>query len=195
MPPTTTKQFHKVLIANRGEIAVRVMRTCKALGFSTVAVYSSADADSVHVRVADEAVLLGSPVASDSYLNIEKIIAACKQTGADAVHPCYGFLSENPKFAAACTKNDIVFIGPSPDSMLSLGNKAAAKALMAAKCPSVPLIPGYDGDDQSLPRLLAEAKRVGFPLLCKAAAGGGGKGMRVVKSMEEMTSMIERFVI
>lgn len=185
--------FTKVLVANRGEIAVRVIRSCRALGLHTVAVYSTADSDSLHVRCADEAVLLGPPINSESYLNIRKIINACKATGAQAVHPGYGFLSENAEFAQACANHDIVFIGPSSHVMNTLGNKAAAKAYITQHCPEVPLIPGYDGLDQSVDTLTKEAMRIGFPLLCKAAAGGGGKGMRVVRSVDELQVSIERY--
>jgi len=202
------RPFRKVLVANRGEIALRVMRTCKALGYATVAVYSEADAHSPHVAFADEAVQIGGANSSESYLSIARIIAACKQSQADAVHPGYGFLSENPDFADACLAHGIVLIGPSPDSMRALGNKAAAKDLLSRKCPDVPLIPGYSAsssgsvstgnveDDADLTKLSPEAlqaaaERVGYPLLCKAAAGGGGRGLRIIREPSSLLSGIQ----
>ncbi len=171
--------FSKILIANRGEIAVRVALTCKRLGVRTVAVFSQADRHALHVKSCDEAVFIGPAPASESYLVIDKIIAAAKQTGAEAIHPGYGFLSENAKFADACAQNDIVFIGPKPDTIRAMGDKAAAKAMMREA--GVPVLPGYDGDDQSLKTFQEAAERIGFPVLFKAVAGGGGKGMRLVE--------------
>jgi 3-methylcrotonyl-CoA carboxylase alpha subunit len=175
--------FRKVLIANRGEIAVRIARTCHALGIRVVAVYSDADRTALHVRTADEAYRVGPPPALESYLNIEAIIAAARASGAEAIHPGYGFLSENAAFAERVAEAGIVFIGPPPAAIRAMGDKAAAKRLMAAA--GVPVVPGYDGDEQSDERLCAEAERIGYPLLIKAAAGGGGRGMREVARPEE----------
>jgi len=170
--------FRKLLIANRGEIACRVIRTAKRMGIATVAVYSDADAGALHVAMADEAVRIGPPPARESYLDIAVIVDAARRTGAEAIHPGYGFLAENADFAAACQKAHLVFVGPSPESIRAMGSKAAAKALM--KKSGVPVVPGYHGDDQSPKKLEAEAKKIGYPVLIKAWAGGGGKGMRVV---------------
>ena len=170
--------FRKILVANRGEIALRVMRSARRLGYGMVAVYSSADADARHVREADEAVLIGEAPPAQSYLRIEAIIAAAKASGADAVHPGYGFLAENAEFAAACAAAGLVFIGPSADSIRAMGDKAAAKAIMQQA--GVPCVPGYQGPDQSDVALAAEARRIGFPVMIKATAGGGGRGMRLV---------------
>ena len=175
MKPTP---FHKVLIANRGEIALRIMRTARRLGYGVVAVYSDADRDTLHVREADEAILIGEALPSQSYLRIEAIIAAAKASGADAVHPGYGFLAENENFAQACRDAGLVFIGPSPEAIKAMGNKAGAKAIMLAA--GVPCVPGYQGADQSDAVMLAEAGRIGFPVMIKAVAGGGGRGMRLV---------------
>ncbi|QFZ82222.1 acetyl-CoA carboxylase biotin carboxylase subunit [Variovorax paradoxus] len=172
--------FQKILIANRGEIAVRVMRSARAMGYRTVAVYSRADADAEHVRLADESVCIGEPLPAQSYLNIDAIIAAARASGADAVHPGYGFLAENAAFAQACRDAALVFIGPSPEAIVAMGDKAGAKRLMQAA--GVPCIPGYQGDDQSTATLAAEAERIGWPVMIKATAGGGGRGMRLVTS-------------
>ena len=177
-------KFTKILIANRGEIACRVIRTARAMGYATVAVYSDADAKSPHVSLADEAVRIGGSAASESYLNIAALMAAAQRTGADAVHPGYGFLSENATFAQTCIDNGLVFIGPPPEAIIAMGDKALAKRRMIAA--KVPTVPGYLDDEQSDARLLAEAKAVGFPLLVKAVAGGGGRGMRLVASSAEM---------
>jgi len=175
--------FNKLLIANRGEIACRVIKTAQRLGIRTVAVYSEADAGARHVRLADEAICIGPPPARDSYLSLEKIIAACQTTGAQAVHPGYGFLSENAAFAEACEAAGIVFIGPPPAAIRAMGLKAESKQLMAAA--GVPLTPGYHGDEQAPEFLHAQAEAIGYPVLIKASAGGGGKGMRIVwKSAE-----------
>lgn len=173
--------FDCILIANRGEIACRVIRTCRRLGIRTVAVYSTADADAQHVRLADEAHPIGGPRPAESYLRGDAIIEVARRTGAQAIHPGYGFLSENTEFARACADAGIVFIGPRPESIDAMGSKAAAKALMERH--AVPLVPGYHGDDQAEERLRAEAQRTGFPLMIKAAAGGGGKGMRIVRDL------------
>jgi geranyl-CoA carboxylase alpha subunit len=170
--------FHKILIANRGEIALRIMRTARRLGFSVVAVYSDADRDALHVREADDAVRIGEPLPAQSYLNIGAIIAAAKTSGAGAVYPGYGFLAENEDFAKACRDGGLVFIGPSPEAIKAMGNKAGAKAIMQAA--GVPCVPGYQGADQSDAVMLAEAKKIGFPVMIKAVAGGGGRGMRLV---------------
>jgi geranyl-CoA carboxylase alpha subunit len=170
--------FHKILIANRGEIALRIMRTARRLGYGVVAVYSDADRDALHVRAADEGVHIGGALPAQSYLRIEAIIAAAKTSGAEAVHPGYGFLAENEEFAQACRDAGLVFIGPSPDAMKAMGNKAGAKEIMQGA--GVPCVPGYQGAEQSDATLLAEAKKIGFPVMIKAVAGGGGRGMRLV---------------
>jgi geranyl-CoA carboxylase alpha subunit len=170
--------FHKIVIANRGEIARRIMRTARRLGYGVVAVYSDADRDAPHAREADEAVRIGEALPSQSYLRIEAIIAAAKTSGADAVHPGYGFLAENEEFAQACCDAGLVFIGPSPEAIRAMGNKAGAKEIMQAA--GVPCVPGYQGSDQSDATMLAEAKKIGFPVMIKATAGGGGRGMRLV---------------
>ena len=175
MKPTP---FSKILIANRGEIALRIMRTARRLGYGVVAVYSDADRDALHVREADQAVRIGEALPSQSYLKIEAIIAAAKASGADAVHPGYGFLAENEDFAAACRDAGLVFIGPSPEAIKAMGNKAGAKEIMQAA--GVPCVPGYQGADQSDAVMLAEAGKIGFPVMIKAVAGGGGRGMRLV---------------
>jgi geranyl-CoA carboxylase alpha subunit len=170
--------FRKILIANRGEIALRIMRTARRLGYGVVAVYSDADAGGLHVREADEAVRIGEAMPAQSYLNTAALIAAAKLSGADAVHPGYGFLAENEEFAQACRDADLVFIGPSPEAIKAMGNKAGAKEIMLAA--RVPCVPGYQGADQSDATMLKEAKRIGFPVMIKAVAGGGGRGMRLV---------------
>ncbi|NHE58605.1 acetyl-CoA carboxylase biotin carboxylase subunit [Cyclobacterium plantarum] len=171
--------FNKILIANRGEIALRIIRTCKEMGVKTVAVYSTADKDSLHVRFADEAVCIGSPASKDSYLNIPRIIAAAEITNADAIHPGYGFLSENAEFSRICEEYNIKFIGASPEMINQMGDKATAKATMAAA--GVPTIPGSEGLVGSIDEGLSLADEIGYPVILKATAGGGGKGMRIVK--------------
>jgi len=173
-------KIKKILIANRGEIACRVIKTARKMGITTVAVYSYADRKALHVRLADEAVHIGPSPAIESYLVIEKIIAAAKETGADAVHPGYGFLSENPDFVRACHKAKLNFIGPSAEAMEAMGLKDAAKKLMDGA--GVPITPGYHGKDQSPKLLKAKAGMIGYPVLIKAVAGGGGKGMRKVEA-------------
>jgi geranyl-CoA carboxylase alpha subunit len=170
--------FHKILIANRGEIALRIMRTARRLGHGVVAVYSEADRDALHVREADQAICIGEALPAQSYLRIEAIVAAAKTSGADAVHPGYGFLAENEDFAAACRDAGLVFIGPSPEAIKAMGNKAGAKDIMRAA--GVPCVPGYQGADQGDGAMFAEAERIGFPVMIKAVAGGGGRGMRLV---------------
>ena len=181
--------FTSLLIANRGEIACRVIATCRRLGIRTVAVYSEADAGARHVRLADHAVLVGPPPAGQSYLDIERIIKAATETGAQAIHPGYGFLAENSKFARRVREAGLVLIGPSPETMDLMGSKAAAKAKMEPA--GVPLIPGYHGEDQSDDTLTAKAENTGFPLMLKAAADGGGKGMRVVHSADEFAEALK----
>ncbi|WP_374581128.1 biotin carboxylase N-terminal domain-containing protein [Sphingomonas sp. J344] len=166
--------IQSLLIANRGEIACRIIRTARQLGIRTVAVYSDADANALHVRSADEAVHIGASPARDSYLIGERIIAAAKQTGAEAIHPGYGFLSENAEFAEAVQAAGLIWVGPNPDSIRAMGLKDAAKKLMQDA--RVPVTPGYLGEDQSPDRLQAEADRIGYPVLIKAVAGGGGQG-------------------
>ena len=180
--------FSKVLVANRGEIAVRVMRSAKALGYQTVAVYSEADANALHVQYADEAVCIGESKVSESYLNVEKILNAAKLTGADAIHPGYGFLSENSEFAQACKDAGITFIGPTPDAIELMGSKRLSKIAMIKA--GVPCIPGYEGGEQGLEHLTAEGKKIGFPLMVKASAGGGGRGMRLVEAESELAAAL-----
>jgi 3-methylcrotonyl-CoA carboxylase alpha subunit len=183
------RPFTKVLIANRGEIAVRIARTCRAMGVRTVAVYSDVDVRALHVRECDEAVRLGPAPARDSYLRADAVIAAAVSTGARAVHPGYGFLSENAEFAEACVDAGLAFVGPPARAMRAMGDKIAAKR--TADTSGVPIIAGYLGDDQSFGALSAAADRIGYPLLVKAAAGGGGKGMRVVHESAELARAIE----
>jgi geranyl-CoA carboxylase alpha subunit len=180
--------FGKILVANRGEIACRVMRTARRLGYRTVAVFSDADAGAPHVRQADEAVRIGEAPASASYLRIDALIAAARLTGADAVHPGYGFLSERADFAQACADAGLVFIGPPPEAIRQMGDKAGAKRRMLAA--GVPCAPGYLGEDQTEARLVAEAAQLGLPLLVKAVAGGGGRGMRLVRDLAELPAAL-----
>jgi 3-methylcrotonyl-CoA carboxylase alpha subunit len=180
--------FRKILVANRGEIACRVIRTAHRLGIAAVAVYSEADQGALHVEIADEAWLIGPPPARDSYLNIEAILEAARSSGAEAVHPGYGFLSENAEFAEACEAAGLAFIGPPAPAIRSMGSKAEAKELMQRH--GVPLVPGYHGDDQDPRRLLDEAEQIGFPVLIKASAGGGGRGMRVVGNAAEFVAAL-----
>ena len=170
--------FKKVLIANRGEIALRVIRTCREMGIKTVAVYSTADRDSLHVKFADEAVCIGKPASADSYLNIPHLMAAAEITNADAIHPGYGFLAENAKFAQICNDHGIKFIGPTPDMINSMGDKITAKETMIKA--GVPVVPGGEGLLQSVAEAKSLAKNMGYPVILKATAGGGGKGMRIV---------------
>lgn len=182
--------FNKVLVANRGEIAIRVLRACRELNMQTVAVYSEVDRKSLHVRLADEAYLIGPAPAAQSYLRMEKLIEVAKKSGAQAIHPGYGFLSENADFAQMCADEGIVFIGPPPDAIRRMGDKAVARATMQAA--GVPVVPGTEGTEKlSDEELIAAASKIGFPLLIKAAAGGGGKGMREAYSLEEMPTTIE----
>ncbi|MEO8123461.1 MAG: acetyl/propionyl/methylcrotonyl-CoA carboxylase subunit alpha, partial [Burkholderiales bacterium] len=180
--------FKKILIANRGEIACRVIKTARNMGVATVAVYSEADANARHVRMADEAVLIGPPAASESYLVGERILEVAKQTGAEAIHPGYGFLSENAEFAEACEKAGIVFIGPPASAIRAMGLKSASKALMEKA--GVPLTPGYHGDNQDSSFLAKQAEAIGYPVLIKASAGGGGKGMRRVDAAADFEAAL-----
>jgi len=181
--------FHKILIANRGEIACRVITTARRLGIATVAVYSEADAQALHVDLADEAWPIGPAPAAESYLAIDKLVTAARRAGAEAIHPGYGFLSENPEFAMACADAGIRFIGPPPDAMRMMGSKAAAKTLMERA--GVPILAGYHGDAQDFPALGSAAADIGFPVLIKPSAGGGGKGMRIVGSAQELGAACE----
>ncbi|ENY6469550.1 acetyl-CoA carboxylase biotin carboxylase subunit [Vibrio parahaemolyticus] len=181
--------FKRILIANRGEIACRIIKTAKSMAIETVAVYSEADRSSLHVKQADFAEFIGPAPASESYLDIDAIIGAAKKWQADAIHPGYGFLSENPKLAKACSENGIVFIGPSTSAIEAMGSKSQAKAIMSEA--NVPLVPGYHGTDNSVEHLLTEAEKIGYPVMLKATQGGGGKGMRVVNSAAEMPLAID----
>lgn len=182
--------FSKILIANRGEIALRVMRTARAMGYRTVAVYSNADRLARHVSAADQAVCIGEALPAQSYLRIEAIIAAAKLSGADAIHPGYGFLAENAAIARTCQKAGIVFIGPSAEAIVAMGHKAGAKQLMMDA--GVPCVPGYHGEDQSEARMIQEAARIGFPVMIKATAGGGGRGMRLVQQAVDFLEALRR---
>lgn len=181
--------FKKILIANRGEIALRVIRTCREMGIKTVAVYSTADKDSLHVKFADEAVCIGKPASTDSYLNMAHIMAAAEITNADGIHPGYGFLAENAKFAKICTDHGIKFIGPTPEMINSMGDKITAKNTMIAA--GVPVVPGVEGLLESVAHAKKSAKEVGYPVILKATAGGGGKGMRVVWEEGEIEKAFE----
>ncbi len=180
--------FEKILIANRGEIALRVLRACKDLGIPTVAVHSTADADAMHVRLADESVCIGPPPAKDSYLNVPALLAACEITGADAVHPGYGFLSENARFAEILGEHDIHFIGPKPEHIRLMGDKIEAKR--TAKRLGIPVVPGSDGGLASDAEARAAAREIGFPVLIKASAGGGGRGMKIAQSEDELATAL-----
>lgn len=176
--------FDKILIANRGEIALRIIRTCKRLGIKTVAIYSEADFDAPFVNAADEAVCIGAPQAKKSYLDIEKVIEAAKRTNASAIHPGYGFLSENPQFARRCEEEGIVFIGPNAETISAMGSKIEARRQMQRA--GVPVVPGWDGKLETVEEALRVAEQLGYPLMLKASAGGGGIGMQVVSSPEEL---------
>lgn len=181
--------FNKILIANRGEIAVRIIRACRELGIETVAVYSDIDKNALHVQMADEAVCIGPAKPSESYLNMENIISATVLTGAQAIHPGFGFLSENSKFAQMCNDCNIVFIGPDIDTMNNMGNKSKAREIMLKA--KVPIIPGTEGNVDTVKDALKEAQRIGYPVMIKAAAGGGGRGIRIVRTSEELGKMFE----
>jgi acetyl-CoA carboxylase biotin carboxylase subunit len=180
--------FDKILIANRGEIALRVLRACKELGIPTVAVHSTADADAMHVRFADESVCIGPPAAKDSYLNIPSILSACEITGADAVHPGYGFLSENARFAEILAEHGVQFIGPKPEHVRIMGDKIEAKR--TAKKLGIPVVPGSEGGVSTDQEASKIASQIGFPVLIKAAAGGGGRGMKVARSAAELSTAL-----
>jgi acetyl-CoA carboxylase, biotin carboxylase subunit len=180
--------FDKILIANRGEIALRVLRACKELGIPTVAVHSTADADAMHVRLAEESVCIGPPPAKDSYLNIPSLLAACEITGADAVHPGYGFLSENARFAEILAEHNVDFIGPKPEHIRLMGDKIEAKR--TAKRLGIPVVPGSDGAVTNDRDALALARQIGFPILVKASAGGGGRGMKLAHSTEDLAAAL-----
>ena len=181
--------FRSLLIANRGEIACRIIRTARRMGLRTIAVYSDADAEALHVALADEAQRIGPPPARESYLSIERILAAARETGAEAIHPGYGFLSENAEFAEACAAAGLIFVGPPPAAIRAMGSKSEAKAIMAKA--GVPLVPGYHGEGQQTKTLAAEAGRIGYPVLIKASAGGGGKGMRRVDAPERFQAALD----
>src|SRR5437660_592258 len=186
--PGRANMFDKILIANRGEIALRVLRACKELGIATVAVHSTADADAMHVRLADESVCIGPPAARDSYLNIPALLAACEITGADAVHPGYGFLSENARFAEILEEHNIHFIGARPAHIRLMGDKIEAKR--TAQRLGIPVVPGSDGPVSSDEEAASIAHALGFPVLIKAAAGGGGRGMKVVRGPSELATAL-----
>src|SRR3954471_6637996 len=180
--------FDKILIANRGEIALRVLRACKELGIPTVAVHSTVDADAMHVRFADESVCIGPPAAKDSYLNIPAILSACEITGADAVHPGYGFLSENARFAEILASHGVQFIGPKAEHIRTMGDKIEAKR--TAKRLGIPVVPGSEGGVTSDAQATKIANDIGYPVLIKAAAGGGGRGMKVARSEAELSTAL-----
>jgi len=177
--------FKKILIANRGEIALRIIRTCKEMNIRTVALYSTADRESLHVKFADEAVCIGPPKSSESYLNMARIMSAVEITGADAIHPGYGFLAENEKFAEICNEYGVKFIGPTASMIARMGDKISAKETM--KKAGVPVIPGSEGLLTDLKEAKKIAKKIGYPVIIKATAGGGGKGMRIVREENELT--------
>ncbi len=181
-------RFSSVLVANRGEIACRIIRAARAEGLRAVAVYSDADAEALHVRLADAAVRIGPAAAAQSYLSIDALIAAAKATRAEAVHPGYGFLAESADFAERCASAGLVFVGPPPAAMRAMGDKSAAKARVMAA--GVPCAPGYHGEDQSTARFVEEARRIGYPLMVKASAGGGGRGMRIVRAPEALDAAL-----
>ena len=185
---TLTARFSSVLVANRGEIACRIIRAARAEGLRVIAVFSDADAEALHVRLADAAVRIGPAPAAQSYLSIPNLVGAAKAAGAEAVHPGYGFLAESADFAEACIAAGLVFVGPPPVVIRAMGDKAAAKARMAAA--GVPCAPGYHGEDQSPARFAEEARRIGYPIMVKASAGGGGRGMRLVRAPEELEAAL-----
>ena len=188
-PQSTQPLFSKVLVANRGEIAIRVMKTCRRLGIPTVAVYSEADARSLHVRYADEAVCIGPAPSADSYLRIDRILSAARRTGAQAIHPGYGFLSENPNFADAVESAGLVFIGPSSSAMLAMGDKINSKIIaQSAGCFT---IPGFNGEIANAEDAKAVVKDIGYPVMIKASAGGGGKGMRVAYDDAQLQELFQ----
>ena len=181
--------FEKVLVANRGEIALRVIRACKELGIRTLAIYSEADVDSLHVQLADESICIGAAPSTESYLKIDRIMSAAEIGDVDAIHPGYGFLAENPHFAEVCESCNIKFIGPSSQAMQAMGDKNAARA--AARKAGVPVTPGSDGIVETESDAIKIAKKIGYPVMIKAAAGGGGRGMRIVRSEDELATNLE----
>lgn len=181
--------FEKILIANRGEIAVRIIRACRELGVRTVAIFSTADAEALHTKLANEAVCIGPPDASQSYLNISAIISSAEITGADAIHPGYGFLAENPQFAEACLESNIGFIGPLPETISLMGNKSVAKDIMEKA--GVPVVPGSDGSFKDSKEATSIAQKIGYPLIIKASAGGGGRGMRIIHREKDLLFSIQ----
>ena len=181
--------MHRLLIANRGEIARRIIRTAHAMGVETVAVYSDADAAALHVREATHSQALGGNASADTYLRIDKLLLAAREAGADAIHPGYGFLSENPEFARAVVDAGLVWVGPPAEAIRKLGSKSSAKQLAQAR--GVPCLPGYQGEDQSDGRLEAEAQRIGFPVMVKAVSGGGGRGMRLVTEAAQLRAAVQ----
>src|SRR3954466_1957722 len=180
--------FDKILIANRGEIALRILRAAKELGIATVAVHSTADADAMHVRLADESVCIGPPAAKDSYLNVPALLAACEITGADAVHPGYGFLSENARFAEILDEHGIHFIGPKAEHIRIMGDKIEAKR--TAQRLGIPVVPGSDGGVTSDEQAIKAAREIGYPVLIKASSGGGGRGMKIAQSEEQLSEAL-----
>eukprot|EP01138_Halocafeteria_seosinensis_P001252 gb/GECG01001283.1/.p1 GENE.gb/GECG01001283.1/~~gb/GECG01001283.1/.p1 ORF type:complete len:428 (+),score=60.39 gb/GECG01001283.1/:1-1284(+) len=188
-PPTDQRMFERILVANRGEIACRIIRTASRLGVRTVAVYSDADVNAQHVQLADEAYNIGPATAADSYLRMDRILDVARRTGAQAIHPGYGFLSENSGFARACQEQNITFIGPPAQAIEDMGSKSASKDIMIKA--GVPVTPGYHGAEQSLEKLTEEAKNLGFPLMIKAVLGGGGKGMRICWNAEEFEEKLD----
>ncbi|MCG8442876.1 MAG: ATP-grasp domain-containing protein, partial [Caulobacterales bacterium] len=180
--------FDKILIANRGEIALRILRACREMGIQTVAVHSTADREAMHVRLADESVCIGPPAAKDSYLKIPEMIAAAEVTGAQAIHPGYGFLSENARFAEIVEAHDLTFIGPTPDHIRLMGDKIAAKRAVADA--GIPVVPGSDGAIEDAEEAMRVAEEIGFPVLVKAAAGGGGRGMKVAQESADLANAI-----
>ncbi|OYW22118.1 MAG: acetyl-CoA carboxylase biotin carboxylase subunit, partial [Sphingomonas sp. 12-62-6] len=183
-------QIKKLLIANRGEIALRIHRACHEMGIETVAVHSTADADAMHVRLADQAICIGPPAATESYLNIPNIISAAEISGADAIHPGYGFLSENAKFAEIVEAHDIIFVGPKPEHIRTMGDKVEAKRTAGAL--GLPLVPGSDGAISEITEAKAIAERVGYPVIIKAASGGGGRGMKVVNNAADLETQMQQ---
>ncbi|PZU80385.1 MAG: acetyl-CoA carboxylase biotin carboxylase subunit, partial [Sphingomonas sp.] len=183
-------QIKKLLIANRGEIALRIHRACREMGIKTVAVHSTADADAMHVRLADEAICIGPPAATDSYLNIPNIISAAEISGADAIHPGYGFLSENAKFAEIVELHNLIFVGPKPEHIRVMGDKVEAKRTAGAL--GLPLVPGSDGAISDVAEAKALAERIGYPVIIKAASGGGGRGMKVCQSADQLETLMQQ---
>lgn len=188
MIAVNAKTERRLLVANRGEIALRVMRTARRLGFVTIAIHSDVDADAPHVHAADMAVMIGPAEASQSYLSIERVLDAAKRTGATHIHPGYGFLSENAEFARACVNAGLIFVGPSAEAITLMGDKGRARAAMIAA--GVPCVPGYEGDDQSESRLITEAERIGYPVMIKASSGGGGRGLRIARDASEFAALV-----